>query len=231
MDLIYYAINIGFYSVIYLHTDLLGGWDRHQMMVFVSGYLFLDAMVMTVLANNLWALPIFVNRGDLDYYLIRPVSSLFFLSLRDFSANSFVNLILTALIMAWSIHEVPVDLTAGRIVFYLGTLFLGAILYYLIRMISILPVFWTITGRGLDQLFWQVSRFMERPDRIFNGWVRRLLLSLLPFSLMASYPARFLLESFRPLLLLHMVGVILFFSAVVLLLWRIALRFYSSASS
>ena len=43
-----------------------------------------DAIHMTVFSNNMWWFPIFINRGDLDYYLIRPVSSLFFLSLRDY---------------------------------------------------------------------------------------------------------------------------------------------------
>ena len=32
-------------------------------------------------------MPLAINRGELDYHLIRPVSPLFMLSLRDFAAN------------------------------------------------------------------------------------------------------------------------------------------------
>ena len=63
-------------------------------MVFVGSVFVADALIMTVFSNNLWWLPIYVNRGDVDYYLVRPVSSLFMLSLRDFAANSFLNLLM-----------------------------------------------------------------------------------------------------------------------------------------
>jgi ABC-2 type transport system permease protein len=94
MDAFYYAVNIGFYRVLYVHTDLLAGWDERQVMVFVGSYLVVDGLNMTVFANNLWWLPINVNKGNLDYYLVRPVSPFFFLTLREFAANSFVNLLL-----------------------------------------------------------------------------------------------------------------------------------------
>src|SRR5580692_8264119 len=65
MDVVYYAIAIFFYQVIFLHTSLLGGWNEKQMMVFVAGYCMVDAINMSVFANNLFQLPTFVNRGDL----------------------------------------------------------------------------------------------------------------------------------------------------------------------
>lgn len=96
MDLIYYIVNILFFKVIYLHTPMLAGWSEEQMMVFVALYLLVDAINMTFISSNMWWLPQHINRGALDYYLIRPVSPLFFLSLREFSANSFLNLLIAA---------------------------------------------------------------------------------------------------------------------------------------
>ena len=75
--------------VLYTRTGLVGGWTLDQTYMFACGYLFVDAIHMTLFANNMWMLPVFINKGDLDYYLVRPVSSLFFLSLREFAANSF----------------------------------------------------------------------------------------------------------------------------------------------
>ena len=101
MDIVYYAVNLAFFSIIYQHTSLLGGWTLDQVYVFVCGFLFVDALHMTVFANNHWWLPLFINRGDLDYYLVRPVSSLWFLSLRDFAANSFLNLVIAGGLLVW----------------------------------------------------------------------------------------------------------------------------------
>lgn len=231
MDLVYYMVNISFYQIIYIHTRVLGGWNLSQIMVFVAGYLVLDALVMTIFANNLWRLPLFVNRGELDYYLIRPVSTLFFLSVRDFAANSFLNLIMAWVIFAWAIKNYPYPIDSSLLVIYIFMLFLGALLYYLVRMITIIPVFWFHSSRGFDQLFWGISRFLEKPDRIFTGWVRRLLASILPFSVMASYPARIFLDGFDWQIFAHMLIVVIIFSILVLFFWQKALKVYSSASS
>lgn len=231
MDLLYYAVNLAFYLLIYLHTDLLGGWNREEMMVFVAAYLIVDALNMTFFANNMWWLPIFINRGDLDYYLIRPVSSLFFLSLREFAANSFLNLLIAASIMAWALSRLPSPPEPARLLFFLLLLINGAFLYHLVRLLTIIPVFWLHSGRGFEQIFWNLARFKERPDRIFSGWTRRVLLGILPFGLMTSFPARLFLDPFDPILLLHIIVVTALFFIGVVLFWRRGLRAYSSASS
>src|SRR6185503_921918 len=88
MDTLWYAHHLAFFWILYRHTTLLGGWTLDQMYIFAGGVFLMDGIQMTMTANNTWMLPILVNKGDVDYYLMRPVSSLFFLSLRDFAANS-----------------------------------------------------------------------------------------------------------------------------------------------
>ncbi len=77
MDILYYGINIGFYKIIFSHTTALAGWNEPQTMVFVAGFLVVDAINMTVFANNLWMITDYINKGELDYYLLRPVMKLF----------------------------------------------------------------------------------------------------------------------------------------------------------
>ena len=106
MDVIYYIVNIALFKVLLLHTPIIAGWNEEQMMVFVACYLLVDAVNMTIFSTNMWWLPFYINRGDLDYYLIRPVSPLFFLSLREFSANSFVNLIIAMSFFFYTIFSI-----------------------------------------------------------------------------------------------------------------------------
>ncbi len=231
MDSMFYGLQLAFFAVLYRHTALLGGWTLDQSYVFVCGYFIIDAIHMTVFSNNLWWFPIFVNRGDLDYYLVRPVSTLFFMSLRDFAANSFVNLLIAAALLVWSLARFPGPLGAGRIAVYLALLLLGTFLYYLLNLLFLLPVIWTQTGRGLDEMFFHFARFAERPDQIYRGWLRRMLVSLLPFALIVSYPAHALFDGLTPETLLHMIGVVAAAFLLVLAVWRRALASYSSASS
>jgi ABC-2 type transport system permease protein len=231
MDIVFYIVNIFFFKVIFLHSDLLAGWTESQVMIFVAGFLVIDALNMTVFSNNSWWLPIFVNRGDLDYYLVRPVSPFFFLSFRDFAANSFVNLIMAVGILVWSLTSYAEPLAWSRVFAFVLLLINGTVLYHLINMLTLLPVFWIHSGRGLQQIFWNLSKFMERPDRIFRGWLRVILVTVLPFSIVASFPARILFEDSPGTLIVHILGVTIAFSVVMSVAWALALRAYSSASS
>jgi ABC-2 type transport system permease protein len=231
MDILYYAVAIAFFKIIFLHTSTLGGWGEAQMMVFVSGYCIVDAINMTLFSNNMWQLPMLINRGDLDYYLTRPVSSLFFLSLRDFAANSFVNLLITFGIFVWAIDRYPDPISTGKIVLFLLLIMNGSFIFYCLNMLANLPVFFTHSPQGFGSMVWSLMKFGERPDRIYRGLMRRILTTIVPFSLIASFPTKLLLEKFEWETLLHLVGVTAGLFCFLLWFWRIALRNYSSASS
>jgi ABC-2 type transport system permease protein len=231
MDTLFYVVQIAFFGVIYGHTELMGGWSFDQVLVFISGFFLVDALHMTLCSNNLWWLPFLVNRGDLDYYLVRPVSSLFFLSLREFAANSFLNLIMAAGISVWALARYPGELAPERIALYYFFIINGAFLYYIIHICFLIPVFWTHSGRGLGDLFFALQRYAERPEQIFRGYVRRLLVTLLPFSLVASFPARALFEGLTLLHLAHVGAVTALGFVFLRWFWQRALAAYSSASS
>ncbi len=231
MDSLFYAVQIAFFGVIYRHTALLGGWNFDQVLIFTCGFFLIDAIHMTVFANNMWWLPFFVNKGDLDYYLVRPVSSLFFLSLRDFAANSFVNLLIASGLLAWALTRVQLQLATGDIAVYVLLLINGGIIYYLVHISFLIPVFWLHSNRGLGEMFYALEKYSDRPDRIYHGYLRRLLVTLLPFALVASYPARALFEGLSATLLLHIGAVTVCAFLFVKWFWHKALSAYSSASS
>ena len=231
MDSFFYAVNLLFFSILYTHTDTLAGLSEDEIYIFVAGYLFLDAVHMTLFSNNMWMLPFLVNRGDLDYYLVRPVSTLFFLSLREFAANSFLNLILASGILAWAIGRYPHPLGAWQVTVFVVLLLVGTALYYALNMLFTVPVFWTHSAQGFRQLFFAIGTLGERPHPIFTGWSGRLLRTVLPFSLMVSYPTYLLLDGYNWTMLLELATGVGVTFALMLFLWSRGLRAYSSASS
>lgn len=231
MDCIYYAVSIAFFAVLYTRTGLVGGWTVDQAYVFACGFMFVDAVFMTVFANNLWMLPIFVNKGDLDYYLVRPVSSLFFLSLREFAANSFLNLVIAGGLVAWSLLRYPEPIGPARAAVFVLLLLDGVFVTYLLRLLFITPVFWLHSGRGLDELHFSMEKLGERPHQIYTGWLRGMLLTVVPFAFLSSVPSHVLFEGLTAARLLHIAAVTAGLFAVAVWFWRRGLRAYSSASS
>jgi ABC-2 type transport system permease protein len=231
MDTLWYAVHLTFFYVIFRETQALGGWDWDQIVIFAASMFLMDAIQMTLFSNNTWWFPIFVNRGDLDYYLVRPVSSLFFVSLRDFAANSFLNLIMAIGIFVWALARYPEPLGAARIAIFVVLLLAGVYLFWVLSMMTLIPVFWLQSRTGLREIFWSLERFGLRPHGIYRGWVRRVLLSLLPLALLCSYPQEILYGDAPFRVVLHTAAVLACATAVVAWMWRRGLRSYSSASS
>lgn len=231
MDCLFYAVNIGFYKVIFFNTSTLAGWTKDQVMVFITSYLLVDAIHMTVFASNMWWLPFYVSRGDLDTYLTRPVSTLFFISLRDFAANSFINLIIAMSLFLAAIHQLQTPFTWLEFLLYLFLILNGTLLHYVLQMLFIIPVFWTQSHRGFNDFFFSMGMAVERPDLIYKGALRWLLTFALPFSLIVSFPARIFFGPKTPYILIHLLGVSGLMWVIMLFFWKKGLRAYSSASS
>lgn len=231
MDIVYYLVSLGFFAVLYQHTSVLGGWTLDQTWIFVCAFLWADAFYMTVFSTNFWWLPVAINRGDLDYHLMRPVSSLFMMTLREFAANSFLNLVIATGLVWWSLARYPEALGAGRIAIFALLLLVGSLLFAVLRIIFIVPVFWMHNGRGLDEITWSLSSLAHRPHQIFHPAIRAILLTVVPLAFTASVPAHALLNGLDALGALHVAAVAVGLSATALWLWGRGLRVYASASS
>lgn len=231
MDAIYYVVSFSFFKILYLHTAQIGGWTEPQTLIFVGVFILIDAINMTLFSNNTWMLPYLVNKGDLDYYLVRPISSFFMTNFREFAVNSFVNLIMAFSLLAYTIYQYPLEISVGRLILFAVLVLNGAWLFHLVRLLFLLPVFWTHSGRGFEGVFWSLEKFMERPHGIFRGPIRIILMTILPLSLIASIPAEMIFQS-NPLPYAAIgVSVCFLFFLAVLGVWRYAIRSYSSASS
>jgi ABC-2 type transport system permease protein len=156
---------------------------------------------------------------------------LFFLSFKEFSANSFMNLIIAVAIFVYSLVNYQQPYTTPEVLLLITLIINGTLIYYCCQMLMILPVFWTQSSKGFMDLFFSMGIAMERPDRIFKGWLRVLFTVFLPFALIASFPARLFIEKFDWMTFLHLAAVSCALWGVMLIIWRKGLRAYSSASS
>ena len=232
MDIVFYIMQFLFFEIIYQYTPILGGWNKEEMTLFVCSFIFVDAFHMTFFASNAWWLPIAINKGDLDYYLTKPVSSFFFLSLKEFAANSSMNLILATSLLLTVLAQFSVAFSLFELLTFFILLLNGAVLYYAVYVLFLLSVFWTGSSRGFADVFFSVEKVFQKPDGIFSGYFRRVFLTFLPFCAMASLPTKFLIEPHnRMTVIFEVVVASLFVYLLLWFMWRTGLRNYSSASS
>jgi ABC-2 type transport system permease protein len=231
MDVVYYIVNIGFFEILFMHTDHLGGWRHDEVRVFIATALLLDSLFMMVIARNLWEFPSEVNTGTLDGYLTRPVNPFFVLLFRHFQFPSLLNFLVGIGFMGYAISEYQAAITVWNVLGILFMLLNSFVLMTCFRLFSVLPVFWTHARFGFNMLFQSFDQVSTRPEVIFRGVTHFLFLTIFPVFVITSFPAR----AFMGKLTLGEAGfalvVTVTFACAVRLVWRAGLRSYSSASS
>jgi ABC-2 type transport system permease protein len=231
MDLVFYAVNIVFFEILYLHSPTFGGLAKWQALIFVATYLVVDGVRMTFFVNNFWMLRQMVAHGDFDFYVTKPASPLFLVTCREFSPASLVNLTVAFGILIYTFMQAPVTFSFWELASY-GLLVLnGIIITYLLQLFFAITVFWTKSPEGIEGVLYILKRFAERPHTIYHPVARFILLTIIPLGLVASAPALSLFVEDGATLVMLSVFISLFLIICGKYAWSSALRNYTSASS
>ena len=92
--------------------------------------------------------------------------------------------------------------------------------------------FWTVRAQGLVMAYYNLFSIARIPDAAFRGAARVIFTLAIPMLLVANIPVKVLTEKLgspSEIVLMLAMSVICFFLSTVV--WRVALRRYSSASS
>ena len=101
----------------------------------------------------------------------------------------------------------------------------------LVRFAFSIWVFWTDRSWAISRLYYQFFGIATKPDSIYPGILRYVILTALPFGFIASVPARAVLFGLSGAEYAILVGVLVVFTFFDVVMWKKGLRRYQSASS
>lgn len=229
-DIFWYIAQITTFEVLFHHTQYIGAWNLEQMRVFLGVVFVVDALYMIILSENLDQFSEKVRKGDLDLLLAKPANSQFMISLQKASTPAIGNL---GIAVAWFIYSM-VQLPGFEWIRLFWLILLvpcGLIALYAMRFSMAATAVIFARSENLQFIWYQIYRLGMRPDSIYVPWMKWLLLTALPVGVIASVPARALLEPPRYELFVWVVvlsGILIYLTNK---FWKFALRSYSSASS
>jgi ABC-2 type transport system permease protein len=229
-DIFWYLAQIMTFEVLFMHTDRIGDWNHEQTRVFLGVLFVIDALFMVFLSENLDRLSEKVRKGDLDLLLTKPVESQFIVSLQKANTALFGNLVIALGWLIFSLMHLS-DFSWWRLLWLIIMIPCGISVIYAIRfMFSAVAVIFA-RSENVQFIWFQLYKLAMRPDSIYVGWFKFLLLTVLPVCMIASVPARVLIapqDIWYPLWALILSPLLIYLSH---LFWRFCLKYYSSASS
>ena len=225
-------------TLLYGHGRDLGGWSWNAALVVLGLYTLLDGLTSCLLQPNLSRIVQHVQTGSLDFVLLKPIDSQFWLSTRQISPWGLPAVIAGTGLVAWGlVHAAPTDLGAqpgmllGRLLLGLALLSAAAaILYSLWFLLASLSIWFVKVWNATEVLRYTLvaGRY---PVSAYPPGLRLLFTLVLPVTFLTTVPAEALLGRATPTWALASLAAAALSLWLSRAFWRQALRHYTSASS
>lgn len=229
MDIFFFLSAILTVDFIYDHVATIGSWKRPQLMFFISFMLTVDHLHMLLLSHNFWRFSDDLKSGNLDFTLLRPLSSIFIVFFRYFKPSSIPNSFISTGTLIYFGMQNGFGPTQWILLPFL--VILAFILLALLEFIISCAMFWLVEGLGINFLRMQMQQLSRWPDFIYGYFTKKLLTFGVPVLLIGSGPVHFLLDISNWPYLLGMIVACIGCFYFLIFLWNRGLNHYDSASS
>lgn len=238
VEVLWLAILLCFYKIIFAKTELIAGWKQEQYFFFVGCYYAVEGLIEMLFLENCQDFSHQVRTGKLDIALLQPIDEQFLITCRKIDWSTMPNAILGAGVMALSLRDLgwrfdPLQLGLFVVVFVCALL-----LAYSFLLLLTSSAVWMVRNQSLMELWWLFSSLMRYPREIFKGtWaspVGWIFTFILPVMLVINVPANTMVRVVEPdntAFIASMTAATIVMFAFSRWFFRRALRRYRSASS
>ena len=217
--------------VLFDQRERVGDWDASDMLVVIAYFIGVKAVLEGVVSPSIQDLVQRVRDGSFDYVLLKPVDAQAMISASRYEPWNVFDFLGAVAIAVYAFVRRgsapgPAEIAAG-----LGLFVAGVLAMYSLWVTCAAAAFWV--GR-LDNLQWLLGAIFDTarwPVQVFRGAWRIVFTFVIPVAIMTTFPAMALLGRLDVETALATIGGALVMLAVSRLVWRAAIRNYTSASS
>lgn len=233
VEVLWFALQLSFISVLYLHTDTIGTWTKWQVVLLIGASHFIQQLFQAFFLINCTNLSELVRSGKLDFLLLLPVNSRFVVSFRQVDLGAFVNAVFALVVVGYAARQLHLTPSFLQLAGFAVLCLAGIVIHYSLMFLLAGISFWTVRAQGIVWGYYNLFNIARMPDEAFQPGLFKVLFTFaIPMLLVSNVPARVLtnkLDSPGPLVLVLVLSVVCF--CVSEWGWRASLRRYTSASS
>ena len=218
-------------SIFFQNTENIGGWDFKQALIIQGIYTILNGITNTWFNPNLTEIVKHIREGTLDFVLLKPIDSQFFISFKKFNPSGILEILLGLCLLIYCISINKINLNIEFLILCSITIICSiCILYSLWFFISTTTIWFVKTWNATEVLrsFLYLGRF---PLSSFSFSLRIFFSVFIPIAFITSIPSEVFLgyaQLWKIFLEITISGIFLFTSRR---FWIFALKYYTSASS
>jgi ABC-2 type transport system permease protein len=217
--------------VVFRGRDSVAGWSFPEALLVAAWFTVLRGVLEGAINPSLVETGDKIRTGTLDFVLMKPADGQFLISTSKFQP--------------WKVFDVAAGVTMGVIAFQrlgrvpavadlaLALLLLGAAILtmYSLWILVVCAAFWVVRLDNLAYLLGSIFDAARWPLDVFRGAWRVVFTFVIPLGLMTTYPARALLGSLDARTAVLALAGAMGIATLSRMVWKTALRRYTSASS
>ena len=218
-------------TIFFQSTDNIGGWKFEQALIIQGIYTILNGITNTWFNPNLTEIVKHIREGTLDFVLLKPIDSQFFISFKKIAPSGLLEIILGFALLIYCLEINQINFNLDYLFLCLITVLCSIIiLYSLWFLISTTTIWFVKTWNATEVLrsFLYIGRF---PLNSFSFSLRIFFSIFIPIAFITTIPSEAFLgvaQSWKIFLELAVSGIFLLVSRR---FWLFALKYYTSASS
>lgn len=205
------------------------GWSWAEALVVLGIFTLLQGVAATFLIPNLNRIVDQVQQGTLDFVLLKPISSQFWLSTRTLSPWGIPDMAFGLGVIAYAGHELNLGLAAYGAA--LPPLLLGIVSLYSLWFMLGATSIWFVKIYNVTEVLRGLLEAGRFPMVAYPAAYRVFFTFVIPVAFLTTVPAELMLNRAGRGWLLATLGLALVLLQVSRWFWRFALRYYTSASS
>lgn len=224
-------ISMALAGLIFSNVRQVAGWDLNRMFVLIGTFLIVEGLTSAFVQRNMQRLADMVNKGELDFILIRPISSQFLVSVRYVDFADLPTSVVGVCYVLIGVNRLGLVPGPLDLITYLVLVGCALLSVYALWFISVTLVLWTGRINNISSLMGPVIDMARVPSDVYRGLAGPLLSYVLPVAVIATLPAKGLLGALDPLMIPYQIGLTAIFLWLSHAFWHYSLRHYTSASS
>ena len=176
-------VKLLYVAVVYRIGVNISVFTPNHIQIFIGIYVLMTGFYM-LYYPNFAGLGQMVQSGELDMYLVKPVSLQFIVTLRQWSFPMFLtNAIAGSILIITGWQKAGLCVSVKQILGFLFLLLCSNLLTYSLFLIPYLMCFWIVSTGGIESLSSALWDFNNMPYMIYGKWIQRLVHLFFPYSL------------------------------------------------
>lgn len=213
-------------------TPVVFGWTRTEFLVLAGCVNIFLAMYRALFSRNFERFSRVMLTGDLDGILVKPIDSMFLLSLSYINFSGIFRFLLSSLFVYYLlVFELQKSLSLFTTITFFVFLVIGILILYSVWFLFLTLTIWYPDLSNLNALMYSIDGLIRYPREMYQKFSYILFIAIFPLTMVVVFPTKILLQKITAIELLPMIITALGMFFAARLFWQFALRSYTSASS